>query len=98
MKSSNNALHNLSGWEVKEISRIKVKRMHSSRIRTVCYRGHLGEGVVCPGESEVMRGPGSIPTGGNIYHWDFLFSSSNVSDANIGIVANFVGLITKLSY
>ena len=22
-------------------------------------------------ESEVMRGPGSIPTGGNIFHWIF---------------------------
>ena len=33
---------------------------------------------------EVMRGPGSIPTGGNIFHWIFLFSRSTASDANIG--------------
>ena len=44
MKSSNCALHNLSGWEVKEISKIKVTRMYSSRIRTVCCSGHLGAG------------------------------------------------------
>ena len=24
-------------------------------------------------ESEVMRGPGSIPTGGNIFHWNIWF-------------------------
>ena len=41
-------------------------------------------------ESEVMRGQGSIPTGGNIFHWIFLFSRSKDSDANIGIIANFV--------
>ena len=41
-------------------------------------------------ESEVIRGPGSIPTGGNNFHWIFLFSRSNASDANIGIIANFV--------
>ena len=27
-------------------------------------------------ESEVMTGPASIPTGGNIFHWIFLFSRS----------------------
>ena len=38
------------------------------------------------------RGPGSIPTGGNIFHWIFflLFSRSKASDANIGIIGNFV--------
>ena len=41
-------------------------------------------------ESEVMRGPGSIPTGGNIFHWTFWFSRSKASGANIGIIANFV--------
>ena len=41
--------------------------------------------IVLDLESEVMRGLGSIPTGGNIFHWIFLFS-----DANIGIFANFV--------
>ena len=29
-------------------------------------------------ESEVMRGLGSNPTGGNIFHWTFLFSRSKV--------------------
>ena len=38
-------------------------------------------------ESQAMRGPGSIPTGGNIFHWIFLFSRSKVSYANIGIIA-----------
>ena len=41
-------------------------------------------------ESEVMRGPGYISIGGNIFHWIFLFSRSKVYDANIGIIANFV--------
>ena len=40
-------------------------------------------------ESEVMRGPGSIPTGVNILSLDFI-SRSKASDANIGIIANFV--------
>ena len=34
-----------------------------------------------------MRGPGSIPTGGNILSLDF-FSHSKASDANIDIIAN----------
>ena len=40
-----------------------------------------------------MRGLGSIPTwegGGNISHWIFFVSRSKTSDANIGIIANFV--------
>ena len=36
-----------------------------------------------------MRGLGSIPTGGNILSLDFI-SCSKASDANIGIIANFV--------
>ena len=40
-------------------------------------------------ESEAMRGPGSIPTGGKILSLDF-FSRSKASDANIDIIANFV--------
>ena len=48
------------------------------------------ERIVLDLESEAMRGPGSIPTGGNIFHWIFLFSHSKASDANIGIIANFV--------
>ena len=35
-------------------------------------------------------GLGSIPTGHNILSLDILFSCSKVSDANIGIIANFV--------
>ena len=31
------------------------------------------ERIVLDLESEVMRGPGSIPTRGNIFHWMFLF-------------------------
>ena len=40
-------------------------------------------------ESEAMRGQGSIPTEGNILSLDF-FSHSKASDANHGIIANFV--------
>ena len=40
--------------------------------------------------SEVMRGPSSIPTGGNIFQRMFLFSRGKSSDANIGIIAKFV--------
>ena len=40
-------------------------------------------------ESEVMRGPGSIPTRGNILSQDFI-SRSKASDANIAIIGNFV--------
>ena len=36
-------------------------------------------------ESEVMRGPGSIPTGGNILSLDFLFSRSKDKNVNINI-------------
>ena len=45
---------------------------------------------VLDSESEVRRGPGSIPTGGNIFSLDFLFSCCKASDTNIGIIANFV--------
>ena len=41
-------------------------------------------------ESEVKRSPGSIPTGGNIFSLDFLFSCCKASDVNIGIITNFV--------
>ena len=46
--------------------------------------------IVLDLESEAMRGPGSIPTGGNIFHWIFLFSRSKASDANIDIIAILV--------
>ena len=37
-------------------------------------------------ESEVLRGPGSIPTGGNILSLEFfLFSRNKDENANIGI-------------
>ena len=49
------------------------------------------ERIVLDLESEVMGGLGPIPTGGNILLLDFfLFSCSKASDANIGIIANFV--------
>ena len=50
------------------------------------------ERIVLDLESEVMRGLGSIPTGGNIFYWTFLFSHSKASDANIAIIANVVCL------
>ena len=37
-----------------------------------------------------MRGSDSIHTRGNIVHWNFLFSRSKVSAANIGIIAILV--------
>ena len=43
------------------------------------------ERIVLDLESEVLRGKGSIPTGGNILSLDFLFSCSKASDTNIGI-------------
>ena len=48
------------------------------------------ERIVLDLESEAMRGPGSIPTRGNIFHWIFLFSRSKVSAADIGIIAILV--------
>ena len=43
------------------------------------------ERIVLDLESEVMRGLGSIPTGGNNLSVDFLFSRSKAFDANIAI-------------
>ena len=37
-----------------------------------------------------MRGPSSIPTGGNIFHWIFWILSSKVSNANNAIIANIL--------
>ena len=48
------------------------------------------ERIVLDLESEVMRGLGSITTGGNIFQWIFLFSHSKASVANIGIIAILV--------
>ena len=50
------------------------------------------ERIVLDLESEVMRGPGSIPTGDNILLLDFWFSHCKTCDANIGIIANAVCL------
>ena len=47
-------------------------------------------------ESEVTRGPGSIPIWGNIFHWIILYSRSKAFDTNISINANFV-LLRKAS-
>ena len=44
----------------------------------------------------VMRGPGSIPTGGNIFHLNFLFSRSKASASNIDIIAILVHFEKKL--
>ena len=43
-----------------------------------------------------MRGPGSIPTEGNIFHRIFWFSHSSVSPAIIGIIAILVHFEKKL--
>ena len=48
------------------------------------------ERIVLDLESEVMRGLGSIPTGGDVFHWISLFSPSKDSAANIGIFAILV--------
>ena len=47
-------------------------------------------------ESEVMRGLGSIPTGGNILSLDF-FSHSKASDVNIIIIVNFCLFVKNLT-
>ena len=44
-----------------------------------------------------MRGLGSIPTRGNILSLDFI-SHSKASDANIGIIADFVYFVKKTKY
>ena len=49
------------------------------------------ERIVLDLESEAMRGPGSIPMGGEHFVTGF-FSHSKASDANIGTIANFVYL------
>ena len=49
------------------------------------------ERIVLDLESEAMRGPGSIPTGGNFFSQDF-FSRSKASDVNIAIIVNCVYL------
>ena len=41
-------------------------------------------------ESEIVRGLRFIPTGGNMFPWNYLFSGGKVSNANIGIIANFI--------
>ena len=46
--------------------------------------------IVLDLESEVMRSPGFIPTGGNIFHRIFLFSRCKTSSANIGIIGVLV--------
>ena len=51
------------------------------------------ERIVLGLESEIVRGLGSIPTGGNTgnaFHWIFLFSCSKSSDVSIGFITNFV--------
>ena len=48
------------------------------------------ERIVLDLESEIMRGLGSIPLGLTFFTGFILFSHSKASDANIGIIANFV--------
>ena len=75
---------------------IKLKLIKHDYIRIIksqSYKQMSGvERSMLDLESEVMRGPGSIPTGGNIFHWNFLFSRNKPSDANIGIIVNVVYL------
>ena len=42
------------------------------------------------GNQRLIRGLGSILTVGTFYYWILLFSCSKASDADIGIIANFV--------
>ena len=58
----------------------KVKDLLSSTCKVSVER------IVLDLESEAMRGPGSIPTGGNILSLEcFLFSHSKDENATIGI-------------
>ena len=75
-----------------ESSKSKNQVMHEQKFKdllsSTCQISP--ERIVLDFGSEVMRGPGSFPNGGNIFHWIFLFSHSKVSDANIGTIDNFV--------
>ena len=48
------------------------------------------ERIVLDLESEVIRDPGSIPTGVTFFTGFFCFHVVKASDVNIGIIANFV--------
>ena len=72
-------------------SKSKYQVVHEQRFKDLLSstRQVSVERIVLNLESEVMRNPGSIPIGGNILSLDF-FSCSKDSDANTGIIANFV--------
>ena len=61
----------------------KFKDLPSSTCQASVERRVLGL------ESEVHKRPGFYSTGSNIFSLDFI-SPSKASDANIGIIANFI--------
>ena len=78
------------------LSKFKNQVVHELKFKDLSSTWQVSvERRVLDLESEVMRGLGSIPAWGNIFHWNFLFSHNQASDANIGIIANFC-LITNV--
>ena len=59
-------------------------------VKNVTLSGNSPERRVLDLEPEAMRGPGSILTGGNIFHWILWFSRSKAFAANIGIIGIIV--------
>ena len=74
-------------------SKSKNQVVHEQKFKNLLSSTYLtnSEKIVFDLESEVMRGLGFIPTGGNILSMDFfLFSSCEEKYANIGIFVYFV--------
>ena len=68
-----------------------IEHDYIRNLKSQSYKCQISvESIVLDLESEAMRGPGYIPTGSNIL--SLFFSCSKASDANIGIIANFVYL------
>ena len=61
----------------------------SLKIPKVAHAHLAQKGKCWTWNQRFMRGPG-IPTGVIFGHWTFLFSHRKASDANIGIIADFV--------
>ena len=65
---------------------IQLESIEHDYIRSIKSQSYKQERRVLDLESEVMRGAGSILTGGNIVHWIFLFSHSKAPATNIDII------------
>ena len=88
MTSDSNTLLSGLSCETESLSSLYSHALLILSLSSICQVNP--ERIVLQLESEVMRGPGFIPTGGNIFYWIFRFSHSKASDANIGIIAILV--------